>query len=297
LVYWAQTSSAGCTETSLREPAYLYAVEDNSVIQPGTKDESYLGSYILATATDRSFIYSLASGTLPPGLTLASDGAISGIPTQTGSFAFTVNITDEIETPNARTLGAMAISTGLTLSKSIDIGSLPVTLTHFKATTEGNIANLNWATTAELNSDRFEVMRSFDTKAWHKIGTVKSNGNSTVENNYYFSDDSPASGNNYYRLKMIDKDGSSEMSLIESITFDLKEGITISPNPTVERIYIKTENMTGVEKVELRNSAGQVLYHASNTSAIDVHRLPAGLYVLSITSTGGRITTHKVLKQ
>ena len=34
--------------------------------------------------------WSLASGTLPPGLTLASNGVISGTPTQSGTFNFTV---------------------------------------------------------------------------------------------------------------------------------------------------------------------------------------------------------------
>ena len=34
------------------------------------------------------------SGALPPGLTLSSSGVISGIPSSTGVFSFTVRVTD-----------------------------------------------------------------------------------------------------------------------------------------------------------------------------------------------------------
>ncbi len=40
-----------------------------------------------------------ASGTLPPGLTLGSDGTVSGTPTQTGAFAFSVTATDSAQQP------------------------------------------------------------------------------------------------------------------------------------------------------------------------------------------------------
>jgi hypothetical protein len=45
------------------------------------------------------FVWSLASGPvvsggLPPGLTLSTGGTISGTPTQSGTFDFTVELTD-----------------------------------------------------------------------------------------------------------------------------------------------------------------------------------------------------------
>lgn len=211
---------------------------------------------------------------------------VTGIAT-TGNYQSNLNLR-----PNPDNIGNV-----LSDDESSMEASLPVTLTHFKAASERNTAILNWATAEEVNSDRFEILRSFDTKAWHTIGTVSSNGTSAVPHNYHFTDESPANGNNYYRLKMIDRDGSYEMSLIESLAFDLKDEIVISPNPTIEKIHIKMDNMAGIEKVELRNNAGLLLYNASDASAIDVQRLPAGLYVLSITRTGGRVTSHKVLKQ
>jgi len=40
------------------------------------------------------YTFALESGTLPPGLTLHSNGVISGIPTQAGTFHFTVRVVD-----------------------------------------------------------------------------------------------------------------------------------------------------------------------------------------------------------
>jgi len=45
--------------------------------------------------------WSLASGTLPPGITLAANGILSGTPMAAGSFTFTVQVTDGISTTTA----------------------------------------------------------------------------------------------------------------------------------------------------------------------------------------------------
>src|SRR6516165_436635 len=42
-----------------------------------------------------------AEGTLPPGLTLGSDGTVAGTPMQTGSFSFSVTAMDSAQTPNS----------------------------------------------------------------------------------------------------------------------------------------------------------------------------------------------------
>src|SRR5271165_1752481 len=44
------------------------------------------------------YTYLLASGSLPPGLTLASNGAITGTATATGTFNFSVLVTDSLGT-------------------------------------------------------------------------------------------------------------------------------------------------------------------------------------------------------
>jgi hypothetical protein len=49
------------------------------------------------------YAYSLASGTLPPGVTLSSAGALGGTPTTAGSYTFTVRSTASGASPGTRT--------------------------------------------------------------------------------------------------------------------------------------------------------------------------------------------------
>ncbi len=67
-------------------------------ITPGTLPEAYLAStYRAALNGSRGvppYTFVLSSGTLPPGLTLTSEGVISGTPTLSGLFAFAVSLTD-----------------------------------------------------------------------------------------------------------------------------------------------------------------------------------------------------------
>ena len=49
---------------------------------------------LLATGGDGVYAWSLETGALPNGMTLASDGALTGIPAEGGTFTFTVRVTD-----------------------------------------------------------------------------------------------------------------------------------------------------------------------------------------------------------
>ncbi len=64
----------------------------------GSLSVSYPNTVLAATGGVPPFTWSLFSGTFPPGLTLGADGTISGTPTQTGTFNFTVEVSDS-ETP------------------------------------------------------------------------------------------------------------------------------------------------------------------------------------------------------
>jgi hypothetical protein len=64
----------------------------------GTVTYQYPGFSFSASGGSPPYIWT-SSGTLPPGLTLGSDGTVSGTPTQVGSFAFSVTATDSAQPP------------------------------------------------------------------------------------------------------------------------------------------------------------------------------------------------------
>jgi hypothetical protein len=64
-----------------------------TVLFSGVQDQAYTGS-LSASGGTAPYTFSLVSGSLPPGLALASGGAVSGTPTSGGHFTFTVQAVD-----------------------------------------------------------------------------------------------------------------------------------------------------------------------------------------------------------
>ena len=170
---------------------------------------------------------------------------------------------------------------------------LPVTLTRFTAIAEGKTALLAWATTEETNSDRFEIERSADGKKWAMIGSVASTGESKVLVNYKFTDGAPLSGENLYRLKMVDKDDTYAYSAIRNV-YVKGEAIRPYPNPVSDKLLI--DSFAKVKEVSVKNTAGQSLMKVQKVSndGIDVSKLTPGVYIVTLTLFDGTISTHKV---
>ncbi len=177
--------------------------------------------------------------------------------------------------------------------------TLPVTLAKFTATRVEQTALLSWSTTAETNSDRFEIEHSNSGKEWRMIGTVESKGESAELLAYSFSDREPVAGENLYRLKMIDKDGSFAYSRINSVSFDVNTEIAAYPNPAVNFVKIKVDgqdNWNKVNAVKLFNMAGNVVASGKMTAnELDVTGLASGFYLVQVTRTNGLVSTSKIV--
>ncbi|MFN8296047.1 MAG: T9SS type A sorting domain-containing protein [Chitinophagales bacterium] len=186
----------------------------------------------------------------------------------------------------------------------IDASSLPVELVNFTATAkENNTTQLDWQTASELNNDYFEVQRS-QNNIWETIGNVDGNGNSNVLINYSYIDNTPYMGINYYRLKQIDYDGSSDYSPVVSVKFNEttksieKNNVILYPNPAQNDIWIKTEQkITGDNAldVEVYNITGEKIYASKiieNLQRVDMSNYQKGMYFVKVDNK-----TYKILKE
>lgn len=174
---------------------------------------------------------------------------------------------------------------------------LPVELIDFQVISNNKHVYLNWSTASEINNKGFEIERSADGKNWQKIGFITGNGTTNIRQNYQFSDTSPLSNSNYYRLKQIDFDGRFDYSKIELITFEKQNTpITIFPNPFKKSIEIKgihLENNT----VEIFNLNGQKIMEIQPSSSIlNLENLPIGTYFIHI-NDGKQIFSKRLVKQ
>ncbi len=182
----------------------------------------------------------------------------------------------------------------------VPTGALPVRLSHFNAekTTEGT-ALLTWSTTEEQNSSYFDVLQSADGSSWQAIGRVEARGNSFTLAKYTFTDQTPGKGVNYYRLKIVDRDGSFEKSNIRSLSFEgTASEVTVYPNPVSDRFSIKTGAREKVSKVELFDVNGRLAIvndRYAEGESIVVKGLSGGTYILKITMANGASEIRKIV--
>lgn len=173
---------------------------------------------------------------------------------------------------------------------------LPVTLVDFRLRNEGRIVLLDWMTSMEKNSDYFEVQHSSNSVRWTTVHRIKSRGESVIVAKYTALHESPVSGINYYRLKMVDKGNSFEYGPVRSIQISgLSNTLSIYPNPATEIIMIKSATGGKINSVEIYNLIGVKMKDIKSLSdeGIDISWFPAGMYLISATSDSGLILRAK----
>lgn len=143
---------------------------------------------------------------------------------------------------------------------------------------------LNWKTASELNNDYFVVQRSLDGVNFINVGQIEGKGTTNEETNYSFIDENPAVGRNYYRLRQVDFDGSSEFS--DVISIDVK-GVALTtkiinyyPNPTMGKLNIEMQVADdGTYDLTIVDVTGKVVYHGR----LDVVR--ANRHIIEVDAT------------
>jgi hypothetical protein len=174
--------------------------------------------------------------------------------------------------------------------------ALPVKLITFVAGKEQNTARLSWATSEEVNADRFEIERSADARSWKSIKSVKAIGNSSSQQKYLAIDNLPLPGLSYYRLKMIDLDGSYTYSGVESLLMKNNDNLPIPfPNPVTRMLFL-TGDPRLIHSVSLLRPDGQTVFERlPYSNGIDVSKMPTGEYLLIIHQTNASSITHKIV--
>ena len=181
---------------------------------------------------------------------------------------------------------------------------LPVNwLTFTGKKNENNTVQLQWSTATEVNNHLYEIERSKDGFTYSVIGKMNA-GTSAGVQQYYYNDNQPFAGVNYYRLKQVDKDGKFTFSKIVKVAMD-KSGVQylVYPNPTTDRSIIRMlSNMQHVT-IHLNDALGKVIYSKTLISVksgeeieIPVKGFSKGVYVISITTDKGS-STEKVMVQ
>ncbi len=180
---------------------------------------------------------------------------------------------------------------------------LPVELIAFSATRQGEAVQVAWATASEKNSAYFAVERSADGRAFREMARVDALGSSTARHDYGTLDRSPLGGTSYYRLRQVDKDGTTTFSKIATVRFDGKPGtptLVAYPNPaTGSGFQLAASNLAPASgTVRVFDNVGRLVFSqtvAAGTAEATVQpaqRLASGMYFATwATANGVKLTT------
>lgn len=173
---------------------------------------------------------------------------------------------------------------------------LPLSLISFNASLVSREVSLFWNTTNEINVDGFAIEKSNDGRTFNKIGFV--NAKNTNAASYSFSD---VLNNNvsYYRLKMIDKDGSFKYSSVVVLTAKQTTKLDVFPNPIVNTATL-THEVAGtkanikVVTMDGKNVFTQNIQTGATQTSFDVSKLLKGNYLIVFENEGNRSTIQFV---
>jgi hypothetical protein len=163
-------------------------------------------------------------------------------------------------------------------------GTLPVNLVSFNGRSNGQYNKLQWITSAEQNSDYFDLERSTDGINYSKVASLPAQNFST-STKYYSVDDLRSNSNiHYYRLKMIDKDGGFKYSDVIKISNKENSVITIAPNPASEKIIISVSDTkllrTAIRITDINGRLMSISSINNTQQPVDVSRLSSGMYFI-----------------
>ncbi len=158
--------------------------------------------------------------------------------------------------------------------------SLPVEMTEFTAReVEKQRVQLNWITATETDNSHFEVEHSTDGRTFSFLGEVAGAGNAFEEQGYDFLHLNPAAGENFYRLRQVDLDGTETLSEVRVVDVSAALSLSVYPNPTAAQLRIK--GFAG-GSVQVLDAQGRMVLERelSAHAALNVSALPAGAYLL-----------------
>jgi len=178
---------------------------------------------------------------------------------------------------------------------------LPAELTEFTAKLQGNQAKLNWTTDIEEGLSGFAIERSDDGQIFEKVDFINSKGSSS---SYQYLDRKVVDGKAYYRLKMIDNDGTFEYSAIRVVEYQKAiRDIAIAPNPAQAEAILSFQNIAEKPlQIQITNINGQVVTElnqsfesGAQSIRLDLKGFASGVYFVNLVSESGQIFIKKLI--
>jgi hypothetical protein len=182
---------------------------------------------------------------------------------------------------------------------------LAIRLDYFTAVLKDKKGLIKWKSSFEDNIADFIIEKSFNARNFFDLKRVSPRNISGSE--YSTLDESLATGNNFYRLKVKNLDGTTDYSPVVKINFSkgTPSGWFIYPNPAEGTEASLVYQATGSKKITLlvTDIAGKTLSNSVHTIVagnnkinIPTQQISAGMYMVTILSDGQKETAAFIKK-
>lgn len=186
--------------------------------------------------------------------------------------------------------------------------TLEFVITDFKGKKVNKGVMLSWVAKAGSNGDYFQIQRAGSDNIYSPLTATVQVKNEL--SNYVLLDSKPLTGNNYYQLSMVDKDGKkTTYSKVASIYYDgiSKTVFTVYPNPAGEKTTVKYQGVLGDKNmIRVANIIGQLIYDKSvneselqNGIEINLSAWAPGVYLVELIdkTSNKRVDIQKLIKK
>jgi hypothetical protein len=175
----------------------------------------------------------------------------------------------------------------------VKVTVLPIAFGEFTATNKGDNTVLSWATYTEQDASHFEIEKSIDgfTAAKKMTGKVVAAGNSASKKQYTFTEKINNSPVNYYRIKMVDKNGSFVYSNVVSVKGSKNIFVQVGQNPFTDRINLTVQatakdnaivSITDLSGRKVVSTSARLVQGLNKVNINDLNNLPKGIYILEV---------------
>lgn len=190
-------------------------------------------------------------------------------------------------------------------SHFILVPTIPVLLSNdllnFEAVANTNQqVDLTWELAHVNHLEDFEVLHSLDGITFEAFARVSVGTHLSYETLH----SNPQGGNNYYRLRLHHKDGTSSYSPIRAVYLEKTHLVRVYPNPVGAALTVEVNApQEGPLRLEWVNPLGQVVYQEQYVLQEGLNRLTAstqslsrGMYFLQLYQNGVRIGQQRIYR-
>jgi hypothetical protein len=190
-----------------------------------------------------------------------------------------------------------------TLGTLIPFNPLPLKLLNFTAKKVEDKSHLQWVVTNNQDAVEFRVERTTQLgKKPELLATIAADA-FVNDATYEFWDDKPWKAANWYRIAMVEKDGSVKYSNWRVINHHkAQEKVAVYPNPFTSEVFVAVTDAKTISQITIFTADGKLVEVETMPLGQDMYRistekLAQGVYFLRIITNDGASEVTKLLKQ